>query len=38
MEMVVTFPREKAPAAADVKKLAELASDLVKDIAKKDSK
>jgi hypothetical protein len=38
MEMIVTFPREKAPSAGDVKKLADLASDLVKDIAKKDSK
>jgi hypothetical protein len=38
MEMIVSFPRDKAPAAADVKTLAELARDLVNDIARKDSK
>ncbi len=38
MEMIVSFPREKAPEAADVKKLSDLASDLVNDIAKKDPK
>jgi hypothetical protein len=38
MEMVVTFPRDKAPSAEDVKKLSTLSHDLVIDIAKKDSK
>ena len=38
MEMVVSFPRDKAPAVADVKRLSELAAELVKDIARKDSK
>ena len=38
MEMIVSFPREKAPALADVKKLNQLAADLVQDIAKKDTK
>ena len=38
MEMLVTFPREKAPTAEDVKKLSEFAAEMVKDIAKKDSK
>lgn len=38
MEMLVSFPREKAPAQEDVQKLAILARDLVKDIATKDSK
>lgn len=38
MELLVSFPRDKAPALAEVKKLSELATDLVKDIAKKDTK
>jgi len=38
IEMIVTFPRDKAPAVEDVKKLAGLAKDLVNDIARKDSK
>jgi hypothetical protein len=38
MEMIVSFPRDKAPAAADVKKLSGLASDLIKDIARKETK
>ncbi len=38
MEIIVTFPRDKAPAQEDVKKLSEIASDLVKDMAKKTTK
>ncbi len=38
MEMLVSFPREKAPSVEDVKKLSGLATALVKDIAQKDTK
>ncbi len=38
METVVSFPRDKAPPVADVKKLSGLAAELVKDIARKDTK
>jgi hypothetical protein len=38
MEMVVSFPRDKAPALAEVQKLSQLATALVKDIALKEPK
>ncbi|MEA3211145.1 MAG: hypothetical protein QOE70_4202 [Chthoniobacter sp.] len=38
MEVLVSFPRDQAPSAADVKKLSGYASEIVKDIAKKDQK
>lgn len=38
MELIVSFPRDKAPAVAEVKNLATLARDLVDDISRKDSK
>ncbi|HYR57350.1 MAG TPA: hypothetical protein VEO95_01925 [Chthoniobacteraceae bacterium] len=36
MEMIVSFPRDKAPELADVKKLSELATELVKEISQKE--
>ena len=38
MEVLVSFPRDQAPSASDVKKLSGLATELVRDIAKKDQK
>jgi hypothetical protein len=38
IEMLVTFPREKAPTQAQVQSLTDLAKTLVNDIARKDSK
>lgn len=38
LNMAVTFPRETTPDAATVKKVAALAGELVKDLAKKDIK
>lgn len=38
MEMIVSFPRDKAPSADNVKKLADLAGGLVNDMARKDPK
>ena len=38
MELIVTVPRDKAPAPAEVKKLSALAKDLVNDMARKDPK